>query len=204
MKFISLYHIKNNFNFYLLSISENKKRWGRVDNSFINFFCYKNFAIIDPLKIFINLKKVVWIAYKLANEQVITLIFFNKNLKNFYNKEFDQNVDNFYVLMFSKLFGFITSFSFFIDRISDLKKKKITNYSRTRPPSLVFLTKKCWKIYSGIFKFFLKLRIISIKSLSYNDVELNPGYSIIINDCSLVYSLIKYIYKLSNKFILKW
>lgn len=203
MKFLNLYNIKNNTNFFLLNIFGNKKRWGRVDNSFLTLFFYKGLAIIDPLKIFITVKKIIWIVSKISYKQGISLIYFNNDLESFYLNEFEKNINNLYLLMIGKLFGFITSFFFFIDRIKNLKKKKITNYSKSRYPSLIFLTKKCWKIYHGIFKMFLQFRIISIKSISYNDVETNTGFSLYINDCSLIYLLIKYIYIINNKFIIK-
>lgn len=203
MKFINLYNIKNNTNFFLLNIFGNKKRWGRIDNTFLTLFFYKGLAIIDPLKIFVNIKKIIWIISKISYNQGISLIYFNKELESFYLKEFEKTINNMYLLMIGKLFGFVTSFFFFIDRIKNLKKQKITNYSRRRHPSLIFLTKKCWKIYYGLFRMFVEFRIISIKSISYNDVERNPGFSLYINDCSLIYLLIKYIYIINNKFIIK-
>lgn len=202
MKIFNLYALKTKISYFLYNIGARQQRWGRVDNSFLAFMYYKEMVILDSLKIFLSIKKLIILISKLSFNSAILLTFFNTELFNSFKDEWKStNVKNIAIIFISKIFGFITSFLFFIVRIKNLRKQYITNYSYFRRPTLIFLTKKCWKIYPGMFRFFLHFRIICIKSMSLNDVEANPGFSLLINDCMLFFSILKYIYYITDKFI---
>ena len=184
---------------YLLTIS---CRWGSISNLEIISY-YNNFLIIDLKSLFLRLKKIVCIVNEISFNQGVCLVFFLDIFKKkYFNELCNFNVNNFYIAFINKMFGFLSNF--FLLKKLFFNLNKFTNYNSYRFPSIVFLTKKSWKVFNQFFRVFLQLRIISIKSNSYLDFDQTISLNILIRDCDDIYLLLKSIYILNNEYIKIW
>ena len=115
---------------------------------------------------------------------------------------------NFYVVLTNGLFGFISNFKkVFLKHIRRLKIEKWpTDYARLTLPSIVFITKTCYNEYYELFRVFLKKRIICIRTFSLvEEVNINIGYCLSVNDCSKIYDICENIFYLNSIYLKnKW
>jgi hypothetical protein len=81
-----------------------------------------------------------------------------------------------------------------------------TDYARLSLPNIVFVTKTCYNEYYELFRIFFKKRIICIRTFSLvEEVNINVGYSLSVNDCSKVYDIYENIFYLNSVYIRnKW
>jgi hypothetical protein len=108
---------------------------------------------------------------------------------------------NFYVVLTNGLFGFISNFKkVFLKHIKRMKVEKWpTDYSRLTLPSIVFITKTCYNEYYELFRVFFKKRIICIRTFSLvEEVNINLGYCLSVNDCSKIYDICENIFYLNS------
>jgi len=108
--------------------------------------------------------------------------------------------ENFYIILSNGFLGFISNFyKVYIKHLFRKEgKKKFTDYSRSILPNLVFITKNSYNEYYSIFRVFLKKRILSIKTFSLvEEVHINTGYNLSVNDCFKVFNICKNIYKIN-------
>lgn len=188
-------------NFFLIKIP--KFKWGAVSFfSKINIFCSsENFVILNNFFLFLNLKKLSLLVNEVSFKKGVCLTFFLDRFKDFYQIR-KKNVKNFYFVFINKMFGFLSNFSFFLKNIK--KFTEFSNYDSKRLPSIVFLTKKVWKTFEFFILLFVRLRLISIKSVSILDSEFSGSYDIFIGKCFYFYSMLYTIYLLNDLKFRKW
>jgi len=161
-----------------------------------SFFCLsKSFVFLDCVYFLLNLKKIICFVNIISFNKGICLSFFLDRYKCFFLKRTDF-VKNFYVIFINKMFGFLTNFLFFIKNINNYKK--FTDYNSKRFPSIVFLSKKVWKTFDFFILSFIRLRLVSIKSLSFLDSQYNGIYSIFIGKCFSFFKMLRTIYFLND------
>lgn len=188
-------------NFFLVKLP--KFRWGAISFfSKINIFCFtKNFIILNNFFLFLNLKKIIFFMNEVAFKKGICLSFFLDRYKNFSLIK-KINVKNFYYVFINKMFGFLSNFTFFLKNIKNFKD--FSNYNSKRFPSVVFLSKKVWKNFEFFILIFVRLRLISIKSVSFLDSVFSGSYDIFIGKCFSFYNLLRIIYFLNDLKFRKW
>lgn len=188
-------------NFFLVRLP--KFRWGSVSFfSKINIFCLsKNFIILNNFFLLLNLKKIVLFVNDVAFKKGICLSYFLDRYKDFSLIK-SIKVKNFYYAFINKMFGFISNFSFFLKNIKNFKD--FSNYDSKRLPSIVFLSKKVWKNFDFFILLFVRLRLISIKSVSFLDSEFSGSYNIFIGKCFSFYNLLRTVYFLNDLKFRKW
>lgn len=107
---------------------------------------------------------------------------------------------NFFLVLTNGLFGFVSNFKkIFLSHILNTKKEDWpTNYSRLTLPNIVFITKNCYNEYYQLFRIFLKKKIICIRTFSLmEEVNINIGYSLSLNDCSRLYDICESVFYLN-------
>jgi hypothetical protein len=175
------------------------------------FLSYISKACINEYeKFFINieddnsgLSKDIGYGYNILNlrANASKILFENKEYMT-YLKYFlfpNKKKENFFLLFINGLYGFISNFNkVFLKHISNTKgKRHLTDYDRLNLPSIVFITKNSYNEYYNIFRIFIKKRIICIRTFSLiEEVDINIGYNLSVNDCSKVFSICNEIYKL--------
>ena len=188
-------------NFFLVKLP--KFRWGSISFfSKMNIFCSsKNFIVLNNFFLLLNLKKIIFFINDVSFKKGICLSYFLDRYKNFssINK---VKVKNFYFVFINKMFGFLSNFTFFLKNINNFKE--FSNYNSKRFPSVVFLSKKVWKTFDFFILLFTRLRLISIKSVSFLDSEFSGSYNIFIGKCFSFYNLLKTIYFLNDVKFRKW
>ena len=188
-------------NFFLVKLP--KFRWGSV--SFFgksNIFCFsKNLLVLNNFFLFLNLKKITFLINEIAFKKGICLSFFLDRYKNFSLIK-KHNVKNFYFVFINKMFGFLSNFSFFLKNIENFKE--FSNYNSKRFPSLIFLSKKVWKTFEFFILLFVRLRLVSIKSVSFLDSEFSGSYDLFIGKCFSFYVLMRTIFFLNDLKFRKW
>ena len=188
-------------NFFMVKIP--KFRWGAV--SFfgkLNVFCSsKSFLILNNFFLLLNLKKIILLVNNVSFNKGICLSYFLDKYKNFPQIK-KHSVKNFYFVFINKMFGFLSNFSFFLKNIKSFKN--FSNYDSKRFPSIVFLSKKVWKTFDFFILIFVRLRLISIKSISFLDSDYSGIYNIFIGKCFSFYSLLQTVYFLNNLKFRKW
>lgn len=110
---------------------------------------------------------------------------------------------NFYVVLTNGLFGFVSNFKkVFLKHIRRTEYEDWpTDYGRLNLPSIVFITKTCYNEYYQLFRVFLKKRIICIRTFSLvEEVNINIGYCLGVNDCSKVYDICENIFHLNSTY----
>nr|QFQ52397.1 hypothetical protein [Paramoeba aparasomata] len=111
----------------------------------------------------------------------------------------DRNV-NFYLVLTNGLFGFVSNFQkIFLKHLSNVEKEDWpTNYSRLILPNIVFITKNCYNEYYQLFRIFLKKKNICIRTFSLvEEVNINLGYCLSVNDCSKIYDICESLFWLN-------
>lgn len=105
-------------------------------------------------------------------------------------------INNFFFIFIDQWYGFISNFMMFRKYKRNYPKKvnKFTNYNRIRLPDIVLMSDGSWKYHDYIFNIFLKLRIISIKSGSYFQNDINICYNILIGNSFILYKVLKNIF----------
>jgi len=115
---------------------------------------------------------------------------------------------NFYVVLTNGLFGFVSNFKkVFLKHMRRIDVEKWpTDYARLSLPNIVFITKTCYNEYYELFRVFFKKRIICIRTFSLvEEVNINVGYCLSVNDCSKVYDICENIFYLNSVYIRnKW
>lgn len=190
-------------NFFLLQMP--KFRWGSVSFfSKINIFCLcKSFFFLNNFFILLNLKKIIFLINEISFKRGICLTFFLDCYKNFlFSKEQKKNVKNFYIVLINKMFGFLTNFGFFLKNLKNLKN--FTDYQSKRFPSIIFLSKNVWKDFRFFILTFVRLRLISIKSIPFLDSEFVGSYNIFIGKCYSFFTVLQTVYHLNNLKFRKW
>ena len=188
-------------NFFMVKIP--KFRWGSI--SFfakLNVFCMsKSFYFLNNIFLLLNLKKILLLVNGVSYNRGICLSYFLDKYKNFSQiKKFD--IKNFYYAYINKMFGFLSNFTFFLNNIKSFKN--LSNYNSKRFPSIVFLSKKVWKDFDFFILLFVRLRLISIKSVSFFDSDFYGIYNIFIGRCFSFFSMLRTIYFLNNLKFRKW
>ena len=180
-----------------------KFRWGAV--SFfgkLNVFCSsKTFFILNNFFLLLNLKKIVLLINEISFKKGICLSYFLDKYKSFSQIK-NLITKNFYFVFINKMFGFLSNFTFFLKNIK--RFKDYSNYSSRRFPSIVFLSKKVWKTFDFFILLFVRLRLISIKSVSFLDSEFSGSYDIFIGKCFSFYTMMHTIYLLNDLKFRKW
>lgn len=188
-------------NFFMVNIP--KFRWGAV--SFfgkLNVFCSsKTFFILNNFFLLLNLKKIVLLINEISFKKGICLSYFLDKYKSFSQIK-NLITKNFYFVFINKMFGFLSNFTFFLKNIK--RFKDYSNYSSRRFPSIVFLSKKVWKTFDFFILLFVRLRLISIKSVSFLDSEFSGSYDIFIGKCFSFYTMMHTIYLLNDLKFRKW
>lgn len=188
-------------NFFLVKLP--KFRWGSI--SFFaknNIFCFsKTYLILNNFFLLLNLKKIIFFVNDVSFKKGICLSYFLDRYKNFSSIK-QVKVKNFYYVFINKMFGFLSNFSFFLKNINTFKE--FSNYNSKRFPSIIFLSKKVWKTFDFFILLFIRLRLISIKSISFLDSEFSGSYNIFIGKCFSFYTLLKTIYFLNDLKFRKW
>lgn len=195
-------------NLYILDCEPINYRWG-------GFFNYSEISLLLNDYIFLNLnifflkiKKIILIIFLLSFKKSICVFFFLNFYKRFFLKDlFKPKIKFFYIVFIDKIFFFLTRFKFCLTKYKDFKL--FSNYLNPRKgssrfPTIVFISKKCWKNYKNFFFSFLRLRLISIKSNSIIGLNDNAGYNIFIKDCKKIYFMFKSIYLLTYKYFKTW
>lgn len=187
--------------FFLVKLP--KFRWGAVSFfSKINIFCSSNsFLIINNFFLLINLKKIIFFINEVSFRKGICLSYFLDRYKNFSSIK-KIKLKNFYFVFINKMFGFLSNFIFFLKNIKNFKE--FSNYDSKRFPSVVFLSKKVWKTFDFFILLFIRLRLVSIKSVSFLDSEFSGSYDIFIGKCFSFYTLLRTIYFLNDLKFRKW
>lgn len=188
-------------NFFLVSLP--KFRWGSVSFfSKINIFCSSNsFLILNNFFLLLNLKKIIFLINEVSFKKGICLSYFLDRYKNFLPIK-KIKIKNFYYVFINKMFGFLSNFHFFLKNIKNYKE--FSNYNSKRFPSVVFLTKKVWKTFDFFILLFVRLRLVSIKSVSFLDSEFSGSYDIFLGKCFSFYNLLRTIYFLNDLKFRKW
>jgi hypothetical protein len=188
-------------NFFLVRLP--KFRWGSVSFfSKMNIFCFSNnFAFLNNFFLLLNLKKIVFFVNEVAFKKGICLSYFLDRFKELSSIK-EIKVKNFYFAFINKMFGFISNFSFFLKNLKHFKD--FSNYNSKRLPSIIFLTKKVWKNFDFFILLFVRLRLITIKSVSFLDSEFSGSYDIFIGKCFSFYNLLRTIYFLNDLKFRKW
>jgi hypothetical protein len=188
-------------NFFLISLP--KFRWGSV--SFfgkVNSLCFsKNFVILNNFFLLLNLKKIMLFVNEIAFRKGICASYFLDRFKNFSLIK-KMQVKNFYFIFINKMFGFLSNFTFFLKNIKNFSDS--SNYNSKRFPSIIFLSKKVWKTFDFFIPLFVRLRLVSIKSISFLDSEFSGSYDIFIGRCFSFYNLLRTIYFLNDLKFRKW
>jgi hypothetical protein len=188
-------------NFFAVKIP--KFRWGSV--SFfgkLNVFCIsKAFYFLNNFYLLLNLKKILFLVNDISFKKGICLSYFLDKYKNFSNIK-SKKVKNFYFVFINKMFGFLSNFTFFLKNINFFKD--FSNYDSKRFPSIVFLSKKVWKAFDFFILLFIRLRLVSLKSISFLDSEYSGSYNIFIGKCFSFYSMLRTIYFLNDLKFRKW
>lgn len=184
-------------------VSMPKFRWGSV--SFFskqNIFCFsKSLCFLNNFYVLLNLKKILFLVNEISLKRGICLSYFLDKFKVFSSIK-DKNVKNFYYVFINKMFGFLSNFSFFLKNIKLFES--FSNYGSKRYPTIVFLSKKVWKTFDFFILIFVRLRLISLKSISFLDSEYSGSYNVLIGKCFSFYSLLRTIYFLNELKFRKW
>jgi len=188
-------------NFFMVKIP--KFRWGAVSFfSKLNVFCIsKTFYILNNFYLLLNLKKILFLVNEISFRKGICLSYFLDKYKSFAPIK-EKNIKNFYFVFINKLFGFLSNFTFFLKNIKFFKE--FSNYDSKRYPSIIFLSKKVWKTFDFFILIFVRLRLVSIKSVSFLDSEYSGSYNIFIGKCFSFYSLLRTIFFLNDLKFRKW
>lgn len=188
-------------NFFLVKLP--KFRWGPVSFfSKTNIFCSSNsFLILNNFFLLLNLKKIIFLMNEVSFKKGICLSYFLDRYKNFSPIK-KIKLKNFYFVFINKMFGFLSNFTFFLKNIKNFKE--FSNYNSKRFPSVVFLSKKVWKTFDFFILLFVRLRLVSIKSVSFLDSEFSGSYDIFIGKCFSFYTLLRTIYFLNDLKFRKW
>lgn len=195
---LSQIYIKN---FFL--VKSPKFRWGSVSSfSKLNVFCSsKTFLILNNFYLLLNLKKILFLINDIAYKRGVCLSYFLDKYKNF-SQISGKKVKNFYFVFINKMFGFLSNFTFFLKNIESFKE--FSNYGSKRYPSVVFLSKKVWKTFDFFILLFIRLRLVSIKSVSFLDSEYSGSYNILIGKCFSFYNMLRTLYFLNDLKFRKW
>jgi hypothetical protein len=69
---------------------------------------------------------------------------------------------------------------------------------------VVFLSKKVWKTFDFFILLFVRLRLVSLKSVSFLDSEYSGSYNIILSKCFTFYTMLRTVYFLNDLKFRKW
>lgn len=195
-------------NFHIIDSEPIIYRWGGSFNYADVKLLLNDYIVVDLNSIFLKLKKVLSIILKIAFKKGICVFFFLDHYKRFYTKDLIYpDMKNFYLVFINKVYGFLTRFKYFVTIYEDLKY--FSNYINPkfgsyRFPTIVFVSKKSWKHYKRFFFSFIRLRLLLIKSNAIIGLDDSVGYNIIVNDCNVIYDMLKFIYYLSSKYFKIW
>lgn len=207
MRFFNLNYLLSN-NFHVLDSEPIIYRWGGGINYSNVSIVLNDFIILNINSVFFKIKKVFFITFDVILNKGVCVFFFLDFYKRFLlNDLLKPELKNFYIVFINKMYGFLSRFKYFIVKYNNFKY--FSNYINKdfgsfRFPAIVFLTKKCWKIYKNYFYIFIRLRLISVKIESFIDQKENICYNLNVNDSRVIYDLFKFVYFLSNKYYKIW
>jgi hypothetical protein len=164
-------------------------------------YSFNHGFIINVLQLFFKLKKIFHLITILSNKKCICLSYFLSNSKKELLVDLKSrklsSLKNCYILLIDKFYGFLSNFKLFIKYRKNYLTKN-TNYRSFRYPSVVFISKEVPKSYINFFRVFVRLRIISIKSMLYLGDIKTINYFLMVGNCLVVYKLLKSIFLLNN------
>lgn len=117
-----------------------------------------------------------------------------------YTKTKNKNFNNFYKILYNKVFNFISNFYEIV--LKQQKSSEYIDYKAYRLPSLIFFMKNIKAENSKLvdFQYFInKLRIVMIQSLLTHQIYNGVGYCIYINRCDDLYLFYFSTYKLISQ-----
>lgn len=106
--------------------------------------------------------------------------------------------DNFFLVVSNGLFGFVSNFKeVFVKHLPSLNDwERPTNYTRAVLPSIVFITKSCYNEYYNLFRVFFRKRIVCVRTFHLSEeVNINVGYCLPVNECSKIYDICESVFK---------
>lgn len=205
-----LFNFNNLFksNLYIIDSEPINYRWGGTFNYSEISIILNDYIVLNFNLFFLKIKKIISILLWISFKKGICLFFFLNFYKRFLlNELLNSKVHFFYIMFIDKVYSFLTRFKFYITKYN--KFKLYSNYinpkyGSNRFPSIVFVSKKCWKNYYKFFYVFLRLRLICIKSSSIIGIDDNVSYNIFVRDCKTLYYMFKTLYLLTNKIFKLW
>lgn len=195
-------------NLYILDSEPINYRWGGLFNYSEVSILLNDYIFLNLNIFFLKIKKIILTIFFLSFKKSICVFFFLNFYKRFFLKDlFKPKIKFFYIVFIDKIYFFLTRFKFCLTKYKDFKL--FSNYlnpkkGSCRFPTIVFISKKCWKNYFKFFYSFLRLCLISITSKSIIGINDNVGYNLFIKDCKKVYFMFKSIYLLTYKYFKLW
>ena len=170
-------------NYHIIDSEPIIYRWGGGFNYSDLLIVLNDYIVLNLNLLFLKLKKIILILLKISYRKGICLFFFLDFYKRFYLKDLIYpDLKNFYIIFINKTYAFLTRFKYFVTRYKDFKF--YSNYINPkfgsfRYPTIVFLSKKCWKFYKNFFFTFVRLRLLSIKSNVVVGLKDNVGFNVL-------------------------
>lgn len=207
---MKLFHLKQLIadNLYIIDSEPINYRWGGNFNYSEISILLNDYIVVNLNLLFLKIKKIMHILFLISFKKGICLFFFLNFYKRFFlNDLLNLQIKYFYIVFIDKVYSFLTKFKFYIVKYK--KFKLYSNYAHPlkgscRFPSIVFVSKKCWKNYFKFFYSFVRLRLICIKSNSIIDLNDNVCYTLFIKNCNNIYFMFKSIYLLTSKYFKIW